>query len=90
MDDVFRDEFLGGVIFTGVASGASLDISPAANQLLASLGTSWIESFDMDDEDDIPPPGPYFTAGHHLLAIFRVYDDVQGAFMIGLIPTAHS
>ena len=85
-DDVFRDDFLSGVIFTGMMSGKCVDVSPAANQLLESLGNSWIETLDTDNIDEIPPPAPYVTAGRHLLEIFRLYDDNQGAFMNGLVP----
>ena len=85
-DDVFRDDFLNVVIFTGVTNG---DISRAARKLLESLGTNWIETLDSDGADDIPPPGPYVTAGQHLLEVFRLYNDVQGAFMHGLIPASH-
>ena len=89
-DDVFRDDFLSGVIFTGLTDGTCVDISPAAHQLLESLGNSWIETLDTNDIDKTPPPGPYVTAGQHLLEVFRLYDDVQGAFMNGLIPARHS
>ena len=89
-DDVFRDDFLEGVIFSGVTSGSSLDIAPAANELLESLGTSWIEILDVNDGDDTPSPGPYVTDRHDLLEIFRLYDDLQGAFTNGSISTAYS
>ena len=89
-DDVFRDEFLQGVIFTGLTSGTSLDISRAARQLLEWLGTSWVEAYDHEAQDEIPPPGPYFTAEQHLLEIFKLYNDVQGAFINGLMPTSSS
>ena len=85
-DDVFRDEFLNVVIFTGVTNR---DISQAAHKLLKSLGNSWVDTVDTDGADDIPPPGPYVTAGQHLLEVFRLYNDVQGAFMHGLIPASH-
>ena len=88
-DDVFCDEFLSGVIFTGVTSGTYVDVSPAAYLLLKSLGNSWIETLDIDDIDQIPPPGPYVAAEQHLLEIFRLYDDIQGAFMNGIIPARH-
>lgn len=84
-DDVFRDDFLSGVIFTGVASEASLKVSPAATKLLKSLGNSWVQTFDTHDQDDAPPPGPYVTDKNNLLEVFRLYDDIQGAFMNGLI-----
>ena len=89
-DDVFRNDFLEGVVFSGVTSGSSLEISPAANELLESLGTGWVEILDVNDGDDIPLPGPYVTAGNHLLEIFRLYDDLQGAFMNGFISTPYS
>ena len=89
-DDVFCDDFLSGVIFTGVAGGTSPEISPAANELLESLGMSWSDILHPDDEDETPPPGPYVAVGQQLLEIFRLYEDVQGAFMNGLISTSHS
>ena len=89
-DDVFRDDFLAGVIFTAVTGGTSVTISPAAYKLLESLGTCWVETLDTDSKDDVPPPGPYVAAGQQLSEIFRLYDDFQGAFMNGLIPTPHS
>ena len=85
-DDVFCDDFLNGVIFTGVTNG---HISQAARKLLESLGNSWIETIDTGGADDIPPPGPYVTAEQHLLEVFRLYNDGQGAFMHGLIPASH-
>ena len=89
-DDVFRDDFLTGVIFTSVTGGTSVTIFPAAKKLLESLGTCWVEMLDTDSKDDTPPPGPYVAAGQQLSEIFRLYDDVQGAFVNGLIPTPHS
>ena len=87
-DDVFRDEFLKVVIFTGVTSGTSLDIAPPAHKLLESLGTIWIEVHDADGAYDMPPPGPYVTIEQHLREVFRLHDDVQGAFMHSLIPAS--
>ena len=89
-DDVFRYDFLKVVIFIGVKVGARVDISPAACQLLDELGNRWHRTFEMDVIDEAPPPGPYLAAGQSLLEIFRLYDDVQGAFINGLIPTSHS
>ena len=76
------------VIFTGGMRGASLDVCPAAHELLESLGTRWIEELDADGACDIPPPGPYVAAERRLLEVFRLHDDVQGAFMQSLVPTS--
>ena len=88
-DDVFRDEFLNGVFFT-VADGRYPYKSPAAHQLLESLGTKWAEILDTGDEDDFPPPGPYVAARQHLLEVFKLNDDLQGAFINGLVPMPHT
>ena len=89
-DDVFRDDFLAGVIFTAVTGRKSVTISPAAKNLLESLGTCWVQMLDTDGKDDTPPPGPYVAAGQQLSEVFRLYDDVQGAFMNGIISKPHS
>ena len=89
IDDVFHNEFLSGIMFTEAAKGKSLDISPGAHKLLKSLGTAWIEVVETPDADvtgATPLPGPYLTHGGHLLEIFRLYDDVQGAFITSLVP----
>lgn len=90
MDDVFHADFLSGVIFTGKTNGKDVEISLGAKTLLESLGTRWTEVVDTDTADEIPLPGPYITAGQYLLLICRLYDDVSGAFMTGLIPAAQS
>ena len=85
MDDVFCDDFLTGVIFTGTITGVDYDISPEANEYLRSLGTTWIEVSDDDTGAMIPPPGSYLAMEGRLLEILLLYDDVQGAFMSGVL-----
>lgn len=85
-DDVFHDDFLGGVIFTGATDGPSLEVTPAAKRLLDSLGNKWVEVLGKNGVDDKLPPGPYLVVKQLLLDISRLYDDFQGAFMTGLIP----
>ena len=82
-DDVFRDTFLTGVIFTGV--GTKFSISREANDFLESKGTNWIEISDAETVDVNLPSGCYLTSGQQLLEIFALHDDVQGAFMAALI-----
>lgn len=83
-DDVFRDEFLNGVIFTGGTE--SLQVSPEASDHLASLGTVWTE-IENDETVDRPSPGPYLASERQLWEARRLYDDMQGAFMTGIIPS---
>ena len=86
IDDVFRNEFLTGVIFA--AKRAELEVTATAQNLLRSLGNGWIEIHDLNLVDSVPAPGPYMTNGRELLEVFRLYDDTQGAFMTGLISDA--
>lgn len=83
-DDVFRDEFLNGVTFTG--GTGSLQVSPKASEHLASLGTVWTE-IENDETVETPSPGPYLVSGWQLWEARRLYDDMQGAFMTGIIPS---
>jgi hypothetical protein len=42
-DDVFRKDFLSGVMFTG---SSKVQVTPEAIEMLHSAGTSWIEVVD--------------------------------------------
>ncbi len=86
-DDVFCDDFLDGVIFIGNES--TIDFSHDASDLLKSPGTTWIEFWNANSAGDAPPPGPYLTFEQHLLEVFRLYDDIQGAFMSGIVLREH-
>ena len=88
-DDVFRDEFLGGVIFTRLRylpRLPNLELTPSALKLLESLGTKWFETMENDFAHNLPPPGPYRVARQWLREIVKLYDDTQGAFIQSLIP----
>ena len=84
-DDVFFDGFLHGVIFMGARDNAESQITPDARQMLESMGTNWIETPEAMNGREVPKPGPYLATQQDLLEIFRLYDDVQGAFMSSVI-----
>ena len=81
-DDVFRVAFLMGVLFMS-AHGVDLEITEAARQLLRSKGTTWIET--VGTSDDLRP-GPYVARQGSLTPVWRLYDDVQGAFLHSILP----
>ncbi|KAH8588673.1 amidase signature domain-containing protein [Bisporella sp. PMI_857] len=56
VDDVFRKEFLSGIIFTGPSN---VKITLTAINWLNSEGTTWIELVNTASTTSIPPPGPY-------------------------------
>lgn len=84
-DDVFRDDFLSGVLFTCTGS-EHVQINHDARKLLESLGTSWI--FYCHQTEDIAPlkPGPYVASDQQLFEIWKLYDDTHRAFVHALIP----
>lgn len=83
LDDGFRIEFLGGVVFTG---SPKVKFSPGAHKLLQSLGTRWIEVADAANSTSSPPPGPYYVVDTQLHDIWRLYEDSHGAFLTAFVP----
>lgn len=81
-DDVFCDAFMSGVLFTQGTEEPK--ISAGASDYMESLGTTWRE---ITPAICSPSPGPYFTSGGQLFDAYRLYDDTQGAFMAGILPS---
>lgn len=82
LDDVFRTDFLNGVIFVG---SPKVEVTHGARKLLHSLGTSWIELADSSSGSS-PLPGLYHVIEKQLYEIWKLYEDSQGAFLIALVP----
>ena len=81
-DDVFRKEFLRGVIFTAVDE---VRIEPKAKEFLTSLGNVWHENVT---GMAVPPcSGIYLAIERHLFEVWKLYDDFNGAFQTALVPT---
>ncbi|KAL8963647.1 MAG: hypothetical protein Q9193_000116 [Seirophora villosa] len=79
-DDVFCDEFLTGVLFTGTpAEESRIIISPEARHYMKSIGTIY------KIDPAAPSPGPYLVSAGQLLEIYRLYDDTQGAFVTSIL-----
>jgi hypothetical protein len=73
-----RIEFLEGIIFVGHASN-DVELSPAMHELLVSWGTK--RTKHLADHPAILPD-PYIGVEGNLWQVLRLYDDVQGAFLI--------
>ncbi|KAL8833097.1 MAG: hypothetical protein Q9170_004506 [Blastenia crenularia] len=80
-DDVFRDAFLYGVVFNTQDTKKSR-LSPEASDYLDSLGNSWVQMTPA-----APSPGPYLAFKGQLFEAYRLYDDTQGAFVTGVLPS---
>jgi hypothetical protein len=85
VDDVFREEFLNGVLFT---SRKTIEITAGAKELLGTKGTSWIEMLNVTTGTSCPKPGPYYISGRQLFEIWELQDDSHGAFLNSLVPGA--
>ena len=84
-DDVFRQEFLRGVVFTCPAKG-EIEIKTEADRLLKAIGTKWTEILEIASGGNIPAAGPYITYAQRLFEVRKLYADIQGAFVVSLLP----
>lgn len=82
-DDVLRTEFLDGVIF---ASPSKLDIASSAKKWLQSRGTTWVEVLDTAKMVSNLSQGCYCVSEKQLHEICKLYDDLQGAFLVSFVP----
>jgi hypothetical protein len=83
-DDVFRTEFLSGVVFT---AATAFSLSTGAGEFLRSeFGTSLIETMLSSESNVLPEPGPYLVHEGQFFSVWKLYDDTQGAFLTGLVP----
>ncbi|KAF5686958.1 amidase signature domain-containing protein [Fusarium circinatum] len=73
--------FIKGLIIT--SSVCRQTISVECRDFLQQLGNEWVE-MRVEDSKDSLAPGPYLYLDGSLKCIFRLYDDVQRAFMCGI------
>ena len=83
-DDVFRFDFLFGVVFLGNGILESKSWNARARELLSSHGTSWTQFIDAASLDDSLLPGPYVLEKGLLWKVSRLYEDTANAFTVGL------
>ena len=84
-DDVFHPEFLANIVLVGDSSGTAGTV-----QNVRSLANSWESNIlslkSQSDHMMLPIPGPHLIANGSLWQVSRLYDDVQGAFMVAVEP----
>ncbi|PVH80611.1 amidase signature enzyme [Cadophora sp. DSE1049] len=87
-DDVFRLEFLHGVILVP-AGEEEIEVSESARRYLRTRGTNWIQV--------VPPrlaataclcEGPCVIVNGHLYEAWRVYSDTHGTLLTALQPSS--
>lgn len=88
-DDVFRTEFLEGVFFVSTS-----DQKPNSTQVPDTLRQKWGTSFCLTLPTNVSksslPVGPHLLEQGKLYTVYRLYDDVNGAFMTATKPYAGS
>ncbi|KAI9834946.1 MAG: hypothetical protein M1819_002669 [Sarea resinae] len=78
-DDVFDAAFLNGIVFTGSKEPESL-VAAELKELLDLWGTTWSKHM-VEDSPTQPSPGLYVWKNNSLWNTYRMYDDLNGAFM---------
>ena len=84
-DDVFRWEFLSGIIFTG-ASESEVELTNGAHEFLKSMGNEWIEWAEKGAQQLQISLGPCAFLDGEFSSIFRLFDDSTKAFLVTLKP----
>ncbi|KAI9767312.1 MAG: hypothetical protein M1840_005721 [Geoglossum simile] len=79
VDDVFDAAFLNGIIFTGSKEPEGL-VAAQLGELLDLWGTAWSKHM-VEDSPKQPSPGLYVWKNNALWNVYRMYDDLNGAFM---------
>lgn len=88
-DDVFRLEFLAGVIFI-TEEAQNTDLSQMAVTMLQTWGTSWSIAYAQSSLGSEECSGPHLLDQGKLYKAYRLYDDVNGAFMMATKPKLNS
>jgi hypothetical protein len=87
-DDVFRPEFLKGIILYG-AERSQINLQIESREL-DELGNTWIQ-FQPASEKEVPlPPGPYRVQNGALFEVWRLYSDNKLAFLQSVWPSKGS
>jgi hypothetical protein len=82
-DDVFRTEFFTHILLDEPNTASS--INEAVRDLASSYGSKVLSLTPRAHLAQLAL-GPYLIAEGSLWQVFRLYDDAQGAFMVGVEP----
>ena len=85
-DDVFRREFLTGIIFVGAAK-EEVRITEDNHEFLRHFGTQFNVYLETTSKQLVP--GPYMILNHKILNVSMLYPDENGAFLATLKPGIH-
>jgi len=87
-DDVFRSEFLEGVVFVG-ALKSEIEVTDDASILLENLGTKWTEYSEKPQNCSSVSPGPCALIQGKYFKVLRLFEDSSKAFVVGVKSLAN-
>lgn len=87
-DDVFREEFLEGIIIHGL-NDSSVTIKVEKSEL-HEWNTEWIKGQFPGDQEGILRPGPYLIMSGVPYEVFRIMDDENKAFIQSTLTSKDS
>lgn len=88
-NDVFRPEFLNGVVFVSTIDQEAHSYQ-MPNTLRQTWGTDFCVTLSMNVPERGPPTGPHLLEDGKLFTVYRLYDDINRAFMAAVKPSIGS
>ncbi|KAH1434619.1 hypothetical protein KXW29_008062 [Aspergillus fumigatus] len=85
IDDIFQPEFLSGIIFVTEDNGIQPNLSASIESLPKEWKPDWWIFFNKEVGGQLHP-GPRMVSYGKIHTVYRIYDDVNGAFMVAIQP----
>ncbi|KAI9742011.1 MAG: hypothetical protein M1834_000400 [Cirrosporium novae-zelandiae] len=87
-DDVWSPAFLKSVYIQYSGSGSNVSLGPEATAIFNRYGVHLTISSRSNPNATLVPNGPYILSSTgNIHQVYRLYEDIQGAFIYGTIPT---
>lgn len=84
-DDVFQPDFLRRILLYG-AKEEDVEIADGVDEFLNSIGTRWIRCLPSESPGSSLTPGPYALVQDRLRKVYRLHNDMNGAFLAAVEP----
>ncbi|KAM0122645.1 hypothetical protein ACP6JC_000712 [Aspergillus fumigatus] len=85
IDDIFQPEFLSGIIVVTEDNGIQPNLSASIESLPKEWKPDWWIFFNKEVGGQLHP-GPRMVSYGKIHTVYRIYDDVNGAFMVAIQP----
>lgn len=85
IDDIFQPEFLAGIIIVTEDNSIQPNLSASIESLPMGWRPEWWTTLNKEVGGQLLP-GPRMVSYGKLYTVHRIYDDVNGAFMVAIQP----